>query len=96
MKKETGTGKIDVTICTGTTCYVMGASDLLTLEETLPEKILNRVNITGTTCLNLCKNKEDKPPFVMVNEKIISKANLESVKKAIQQELSGEKNANAE
>ena len=48
--------KIKVSICTGTTCYVMGASELLLLEELLPEELKDKVEIEGVTCLEKCKS----------------------------------------
>ena len=60
--------KIKVSICTGTTCYVMGASDLLLLEEVLPEHLKGKVEIEGVTCLEKCKSTgigKNKAPFVI-------------------------------
>lgn len=46
--------KINIQICTGTSCYVMGASELLMLEDLLPESIKDNVVITGSPCFGLC------------------------------------------
>ena len=61
--------KITVSICTGTACYVMGASEILILEDSLPEELKEIVEVRGITCLDKCKNSEcGKAPFVLVND----------------------------
>ena len=74
--------KIKVSICTGTTCYVMGASELLLLEEVLPEHLKDVVEIEGVTCLEKCKSTgvgKSQAPFVMVDDELISSASVQSV-----------------
>ena len=39
--------KIEVEICVGTTCYIMGASQLQQLEEFLPDEWRDHVEIIG-------------------------------------------------
>ncbi len=69
--------KIQVKICTGTNCYVMGGADLLTLEDNLSEELLSQVEIEGSNCLGYCKDgSSGKAPFVMVNDKLITGANI--------------------
>ena len=92
---------IDIRICTGTTCYVMGASDLLTLEEQLPEELKEHIRISGSTCLGYCKTETDdnkntvlrKPPFVEVCGKLIEQATIEKIIEAAEKELSGAEHA---
>lgn len=72
--------KIKVSICTGTACYVMGASEILLLEEELPAELKNKVEIEGITCFDKCKNAQcGKAPFVKVNDEVIPNANLQMV-----------------
>ena len=80
---------IDIRICTGTTCYVMGASDLLTLEDHIPENLKPYARISGSTCLGLCKNMEHKPPIVQVKGKTISQATVDKVIKSLTAEIEG-------
>ena len=44
--------KINVKICMGTTCFVMGASDLQELTDTIPEKSGDRVEVSASPCLD--------------------------------------------
>lgn len=88
---------ISIRICTGTTCYVMGASDLLTLEDHIPEHLKAPVSISGSTCLGMCKyipgisksDTEQKPPFVEINGKIMGQATIKKVIEAAQAEFTG-------
>lgn len=77
--------KIKLKICIGTTCFVMGASKFQEFETMIPGKLRNFVDIQYQTCLDLCKNNEyTKSPYVIVNEEIISEANIEKIIKAIE------------
>ncbi len=78
--------KITVSICTGTACFVMGASEILLLGEQLPPELKDRVEIEGVTCFENCKNPQcGKAPFVKVNDEIVESATLVSVLEKIQQ-----------
>jgi len=79
---------VNVVICTGTTCYVMGAGHLLGLKEHLDEDVAQRVNITGASCLSLCKDDEyGKAPFVRVNDTLITEATIPKIIQEINQQL---------
>jgi NADH:ubiquinone oxidoreductase subunit E len=78
--------KIKVTICSGTACYVMGASDLLLLEENLPENLKDRVEIEGENCLGYCKDsKNGRAPYVLVNGELMAGATVVSVIAKVQE-----------
>lgn len=74
------TKKIKVSICTGTACFVMGASEILVLEDSLSEELKGLVEVEGLTCLEKCKNTEcGKAPYVLVNNEVITEATLAKV-----------------
>jgi NADH:ubiquinone oxidoreductase subunit E len=80
------TKKIRVVICSGTACYVMGASDLLLLEDSLGEDMKNLVEIEGSPCLGFCKNhKNGKAPFVTIDGEVLSSATIPDVIAKIQE-----------
>ncbi|MBQ8385806.1 MAG: NAD(P)H-dependent oxidoreductase subunit E [Spirochaetaceae bacterium] len=82
--------KIKVSICTGTACFVMGASEIMLLEEELPPELRDMVEIEGVTCLDLCKDAAcGKAPFVRINDEILAQATLLSVLEKIQQLANG-------
>ncbi len=68
--------KVQVRICMGTTCFVMGAAQYEGIEEELPEDVQSCVEILGSPCLNLCKDQNfGKAPFVMMNGKPLAGLN---------------------
>ncbi len=74
--------KIRITICTGTACFVMGGSDLLLLEEQLPESLKERVHITASTCIDVCQEDDQgKPPFVEIDGVVMSQASIPKIVK---------------
>lgn len=81
--------KIEVKICMGTTCFVMGASHLQELVEILPAKYPDTVEVSGVPCLSLCsdESKYTNAPYVKVNDEIISDATPEKVLKHIERLL---------
>ena len=80
--------KIVVKICMGTTCFVMGASDLQELTDIIPEKYGDKVEVVASTCLDFCSSKtESQAPYVMVDLDVISKATVEKVIEAIEEKL---------
>lgn len=74
MKKE-------ITVCTGTTCYVMGAAELIgDLEEAIEAGALS-AKLKGSTCLGHCKSRANgAPPFLEVDGAVIPAATLDAVK----------------
>lgn len=80
--------KVTLKICMGTTCFVMGASDLQELTDIIPEKYGDKVEVVASTCLDFCSsNTESQAPYVMVDCDVISKATVEKVIDAIDRKL---------
>lgn len=78
--------KIKVSICTGTACFVMGASELLLLEEQLPNHLKDLVEIDGSNCLGFCRDsKNGKAPFVTINNKVLPDATIPEILENIQE-----------
>ena len=82
--------KISVEICVGTTCFILGASALQDLEGFLPPDLADKVEISGCTCLGMCRNNHfGEAPFVRIGgEKIVSRATVDSVIDAIREDVS--------
>ncbi len=67
--------KINLTICTGTACYVMGGAELLSIGDKLDNVMNEYVCVTGSPCLDCCRDgKSGKPPFVEIDGKIMPEA----------------------
>ena len=77
--------KHKVTICTGTACFVMGGSELMLLEEQLPDDLKAVTDIEGSPCIGDCKRSEygktqsDHAPFVQINGQVIERANTQKI-----------------
>jgi len=79
--------KINIIICTGTTCYVMGAGELLGLGQHIGEELAEHVEIVGSNCLELCKDEQyGSAPYVKVNETVICEATLTKVAEEIKRQ----------
>lgn len=81
--------KINVKVCLGTTCFVMGSSNLQELIETVPEKYGDKVEVSGVPCLGLCSIdwEYSRAPYVKVNDEVIYEANVEKVLSAVDRKL---------
>ncbi len=71
--------KIQVVICTGTLCHVLGGAELPSLEHHLPEKLKKLVEIKGSPCIHHCKDKDRRPPFVEINGELIEQATIHKI-----------------
>ncbi|MDR2893756.1 MAG: NAD(P)H-dependent oxidoreductase subunit E [Deltaproteobacteria bacterium] len=76
---------IDIEICLGTVCFVMGSSRLQELGESLPEKFGDRVRVTYVRCLGACNNSNNfsRAPYVRIDGEIISSATEESIMRVL-------------
>lgn len=81
--------KVNVKVCLGTTCFVMGSSNLQELIELVPKKYGDDVEVVGSPCLGLCSIDWEfsKAPYVKVNDEVIKEATVEKVLAAIDKEL---------
>ncbi|MBR2386366.1 NAD(P)H-dependent oxidoreductase subunit E [bacterium] len=81
--------KIEVKVCLGTTCFVMGSSNLQTLTELIPQKYGDKVEVTGSSCLGVCSTNWEfsKAPYVKVGEELIQEATIEKVVEEIERQL---------
>lgn len=72
--------KIQIEICCGTTCYMLGANRLLNLENEMPSELRGRAEIRALPCMSLCNDTElTGAPYVKVNGEVIEKATFEKV-----------------
>jgi NADH:ubiquinone oxidoreductase subunit E len=81
--------KVNVKVCLGTTCFVMGSSNLQELLDLVPKKYGDDVDVSGSPCLGLCSIDWEfsKAPYVKVNNEVIKVATVEKVLAAIDKEL---------
>lgn len=72
--------KIHVTVCSGTTCYLMGGSEFLLLDEQLPPELKEHVVVEGKPCLDHCRRgTKGKAPFVLIDGELVTDATIPGV-----------------
>jgi len=75
---------IQLQICQGTTCYVMGAAHLASLATRLPDDLRGRVHVTGCRCLGLCRDGAfGGAPYVKIDGEVLAAATIDSVLAAL-------------
>lgn len=67
--------KLVIEICVGTSCYLLGAQDLIETVETLPTEKREQVELLGASCLKTC----GKGPNVRINGLILSNVTPEQL-----------------
>lgn len=80
--------KIKIKICSGTSCFVMGASQIQLLEFDPPEDIKDYIEVEETRCQQHCQNQSSKynhGPFVEINGELIENADFEKVTNKIRE-----------
>ena len=72
--------KVKVKLCVGTACHLMGAADLVTIEEFFDDYLKANVEVSWVACMDYCREEsKGKPPFVLINEELMSEATLDKV-----------------
>ncbi len=70
--------KINISICAGTMCHVMGGAHLHDLEKSLPIEMRDRIVMSDERCPGFCLEQETygKPPYAKVGGEVVSDASL--------------------
>lgn len=70
--------KIHLQVCSGTACFVMGGSDLLTIFEFLTPDERELVSLAAVPCFEHCRTWEDmRPPFVTIDGKLYDRMDMD-------------------
>ncbi len=86
--------KHKLTVCCGTTCYLLAGNRIDRLEQLVKQKFDDTIEVVPSACLGQCmKHNRDSeqyppPPFVKFDNEIISNATNDNVIKAIKNRLS--------
>lgn len=71
---------IKVEVCCGTTCFLLGARDLLALADDPPAAWRSRVEVIATPCMDACNgNRFSGSPYVRINGTLLSGATRDLV-----------------
>ncbi len=81
--------KINVKVCLGTTCFIMGSANLQELLDIIPERYGDRVTVSGAPCLGLCSIEWEyaKAPYVKVDDEVVKEATVDKILKIIEVRL---------
>ena len=84
--------KIEVKVCLGTTCFIMGSSYLQELTDIIPQKYGENVEVIGSPCLGLCSIdwEYSRAPYVKVDGDVVYEATVEKVLNTIDRKLKNE------
>lgn len=78
--------KIDLKICVGTMCYVMGGAELRGIAEAIPDDIRELVDISFSPCLGRCSHAGE-PPYIELNGRVIARVSKSNLIQMIKEEL---------
>ena len=78
--------KIELKICVGTMCYVMGGAELRDVLESLPENLKGLVDISFSPCLGYCDKRND-PPYVELNGRMVAGVSKLSLIQILKEEI---------
>lgn len=71
---------IEITICSGTLCHIMGGAEIFEIEDKLPELFEEPVTLKAAPCLGRCEGlKRVKPPCILINNKPMDEASIEKI-----------------
>ena len=72
---------IKIEICCGTACYLLGAANMMNIEEELLAEWRGKVEVEAKTCLELCERENlGGAPYVRINDtEIMSQATPEKL-----------------
>ena len=72
--------KFHLEICCGTTCFMLGANQLVNIENEMPADLRELTDVRALPCLGLCSDKElSGAPYVKLNGEVIEKATAEKI-----------------
>ncbi len=78
--------KMELKLCAGTMCYVMGGAQLMEIKDLLSAEELEYIDISYTPCLQQCQNGE-KPPFAQLDGEILQGISIETLLRIIKEKL---------
>ena len=80
----------EITICTGTLCYIMGGADILDIETELSKLFKDKIAIKASPCLGFCEGEnKQNPPCIMVGDNLIPDATVEKIIYQLKNRING-------
>ncbi|MFW6257108.1 MAG: NAD(P)H-dependent oxidoreductase subunit E [Bacillota bacterium] len=76
--------KIEVEVCVGTSCFLMGSQAILDTLKDLSGKLKKKITVKHISCMNRC----ERGPVVKIDGRALENATPEQVVKEIKDEFS--------
>lgn len=76
--------KIEVKVCVGTSCHLMGSQLIVDILKDLPEKIAIQVDLKYISCMNRC----EEGPVIKIDDLVLENATPEQVMKTLKRKVS--------
>jgi iron-hydrogenase subunit alpha len=74
---------IIIKICVGTYSYLMGGAQLMNLKDELPQEWQQKIKTEAVISLPECNENIDKPPYVLIDNELMTEANIEKIKEKL-------------
>lgn len=72
--------KLQVEICMGTACHIFGSSELLRVEDFIPDEEKDSVEVKAVPCLSACNDDNfGGAPFVKVGGTLLPRASINAI-----------------
>jgi len=72
--------KINIKICVGTACHVMGGSEILErLQELAKTRLKGVMEVSGMVCTEECHGKAEAAPIVHINNRTVFEATVDKI-----------------
>ena len=77
---------MNLKICVGTTCHLLGASSLIDAYEKMDPKIKKSFNMEYATCFSACQNQYT-PPIISIDDQLFGNVTPETLEKILIEQL---------
>ena len=79
--------KNKLTVCCGTSCYLITGNRTEKLRQLVQEAFGDKVDVVPSACLGQCVKKTGSPPFAKYNNEIIPNATNENIIQELKKRL---------
>ncbi|HPG47839.1 MAG TPA: NAD(P)H-dependent oxidoreductase subunit E [Petrotogaceae bacterium] len=81
---------MEVKVCVGTTCHLMGSATIIEEINQLPKEIADKITLKYATCFEVCHGQM-KPPIIKIDDTYYENVTPEKVKQLIINKVSESK-----
>ena len=78
--------KVQVKVCVGTSCHLMGSNLIIKYLETISSEVKKKITLDYISCMERC----EKGPIVKIDDKLLENATPEKVQQELNNKLQEE------